>query len=80
MENKENYIRKDIIKSVEKAIINIFNCNERPSDLSVVDIINAAKEIHNLNEYEEIELYMFVQYTQKRFMKFFNVVINIDSN
>ena len=80
MENKENYIRKDIIKSVEKAIINIFNCNERSSDLSVVDIINAAKEIHNLNEYEEIELYMFVQYTQKRFMKFFNVVINIDSN
>lgn len=79
MENKENYIRKDVVKSVEEAIVEIFNCNNRSSDLSVVDIINAAKEIHNLNEYEEIELYMFVQYTQKRFMKFFNVVINIDS-
>ena len=79
MENKENYIRKDVVKSVEESIVEIFNCNNRSSDLSVVDIINAAKEIHNLNEYEEIELYMFVQYTQKRFMKFFNVVINIDS-
>lgn len=79
MENKENYIRKDVVKSVEEAIVEIFNCNNRSSDLSVVDIVNAAKEIHNLNEYEEIELYMFVQYTQKRFMKFFNVVINIDS-
>lgn len=79
MENKENYIRKYVVKSIEEAIVEIFNCNNRSSDLSVVDIINAAKEIHNLNEYEEIELYMFVQYTQKRFMKFFNVVINIDS-
>ena len=79
MVNKENYIRKDVVKSIEEAIVEIFNCNNRSSDLSVVDIINAAKEIHNLNEYEEIELYMFVQYTQKRFMKFFNVVINIDS-
>lgn len=79
MENKENYIRKDIVKSVERAIVNIFNCNERPSDLSVVDIINTAKEIHNLNKYEELELYMFVKFTQDRFMRFFNVVIDINS-
>ena len=79
MENKENYIRKDIVKSVERAIVNIFNCNERPSDLSVVDIINTAKEIHNLNKYEELELYMFVKFMQDRFMRFFNVVIDINS-
>lgn len=79
MENKENYIRKDIVKSFERAIVNIFNCNERPSDLSVVDIINTAKEIHNLNKYEELELYMFVKFTQDRFMRFFNVVIDINS-
>lgn len=79
MDNKENYIRKDIVKSVERTIINIFNFDERPSDLSVVDIINIAKEIHNLNKYEELELYMFVKFTQDRFMRFFNVVIDIDS-
>ena len=53
MENKENYIRKDIVKSVEKAIVEIFNCNNRSSDLSVVDVIEAAKELHNLNKAEE---------------------------
>lgn len=60
MENKENYIRKDIVKSVEKAIVEIFNCNNRSSDLSVVDVIEAAKELHNLNKAEEAELYLFV--------------------
>lgn len=50
MENKENYIRKDIVKSVEEAIVEIFNCNNRSSDLSVVDVIEAAKELHNLNK------------------------------
>ena len=43
MENKENYIRKDIVKSVEKAIIEIFNCNNRSSDLSVVEVIETAR-------------------------------------
>lgn len=57
MENKENYIRKDIVKSVEKAIIEIFNCNNRSSDLSVVEVIETAKELHNLNKAEEAELY-----------------------
>lgn len=47
MENKENYIRKDIVKSVEEAIVEIFNCNNRSSDLSVVDVIEAAKVLHN---------------------------------
>ncbi len=75
MENKENYIRKDIVKSVEEAIVGIFNCNNRPSDLSVVNVIEAAKELHNLNKAEEVELYLFVDYTQKRFIRFFNVVI-----
>lgn len=75
MENKENYIRKDIVKSVEEAIVEIFNCNNRPSDLSVVNVIEAAKEFHNLNKAEEVELYLFVDYTQKRFIRFFNVVI-----
>lgn len=75
MENKENYIRKDIVKSVEEAIVEIFNCNNRPSDLSVVNVIEAAKELHNLNKVEEVELYLFVDYTQKRFIRFFNVVI-----
>lgn len=75
MENKENYIRKDIVKSVEEAIVEIFNCNNRPSDLSVVNVIEAAKELHNLNKAEEVELYLFVDYTQKRFIRFFNVVI-----
>lgn len=75
MENKENYIRKDIVKSVEEAIVEIFNCNNRSSDLSVVDVIEAAKELHNLNKAEEAELYLFVRYTQIRFIRFFNVVI-----
>ena len=75
MENKENYIRKDIVKSVEKAIIEIFNCNNRSSDLSVVDLIEAAKVLHSLNEAEESELYLFVDYTQERFIRFFNVVV-----
>ena len=74
MENKENYIRKDIVKSIEEAIVEIFNCNNRSSDLSVVDVIEAAKELHNLNEAEETELYLFVKYTQIRFIRFFNVV------
>ncbi len=39
MENKENYIRKDIVKSVEEAIVEIFNCNNRPTDLSVTEVI-----------------------------------------
>ena len=73
MENKENYIRKDIVKSVEEAIVEIFNCNNRSSDLSVV--IEAAKELHNLNKAEEAELYLFVKYTQMRFIRFFNVVV-----
>ena len=72
MENKENYIRKDIVKSVEKAIIEIFNCNNRSSDLSVVEVIETAKELHNLNK---AELYLFVKYTQMRFIRFFNVVV-----
>lgn len=75
MENKENYIRKDIVKSVEKAIVEIFNCNNRSSDLSVVDVIEAAKVLHNLNEAEESELYLFVDYTQECFIRFFNVVV-----
>lgn len=75
MENKENYIRKDIVKSVEKAIVEIFNCDSRPSDLSVVNVIEAAKELHNLNNAEEAELYLFVEYTQIRFIRFFNVVV-----
>ena len=75
MENKENYIRKDVVKSVEEAIVEIFNCNNRSSDLSVVDVIEAAKELHNLNEAEETELYLFVDYTQERFIRFFNVVV-----
>lgn len=74
MENKDNYIRKDIVKSVEEAIVEIFNCNNRSSDLSVVDVIEAAKELHNLNKAEETELYLFVDYTQERFIRFFNVV------
>ena len=80
MESKNNYIRKEVVISVEKAIVNIFNCNERPGDLSVVDVINTAKEIHNLNVHEEKELYLFVQFTQQRFMRFFNVIISNDSN
>lgn len=75
MENKENYIRKDIVKSVEEAIVEIFNCNNRSSDLSVVDVIEAAKELHNLNKAEEAELYLFVKYTQIRFIRFFNVFV-----
>ncbi len=75
MENKENYIRKDIVKSVEEAIVEIFNCNNRSSDLSVVEVIETAKELHNLNKAEEAELYLFVRYTQIRFIRFFNVVI-----
>lgn len=75
MKNKENYIRKDIVKSVEEAIVEIFNCNNRSSDLSVVDVIEAAKELHNINEAEETELYLFVKYTQIRFIRFFNVVV-----
>lgn len=75
MENKENYIRKDIVKSIEEAIVEIFNCNNRSSDLSVVDVIEAAKELHNLNEAEETELYLFVKYTQICFIRFFNVVV-----
>lgn len=75
MENKENYIRKDIVKSIEEAIVEIFNCNNRLSDLSVIDVIEAAKELHNLNEAEETELYLFVKYMQIRFIRFFNVVV-----
>lgn len=75
MENKENYIRKDIVKSVEEAIVEIFNCNNRSSDLSVVEVIETAKELHNLNKAEEAELYLFVRYMQIRFIRFFNVVI-----
>ena len=75
MENKENYIRKDIVKSVEEAIVEIFNCNNRPVELSVVDVIETAKELHNLNKAEEAELYLFVDYTQKRFIRFFNVFV-----
>ena len=75
MENKENYIRKDIVKSIEEAIVEIFNCNNRSSDLSVVDVIEAAKELHNLNKAEETELYLFVKYTQIRFIRLFNVVV-----
>ena len=68
MENKENYIRKDIVKSVEEAIVEISNCNNRSSDLSVVEVIETAKELHNLNKAEEAELYLFVRYTQIRFV------------
>ena len=75
MENKENYIRKDIVKSVEEAIVEIFNCNNRPTDLSVTEVIETAKELHNLNKAEEAELYLFVKYTQMRFIRFFNVVV-----
>ena len=75
MENKENYIRKNVVKSVEEAIVEIFNCNNRSSDLSVIDVIEAAKELHNLNESEETELYLFVKYMQIRFIRFFNVVV-----
>lgn len=75
MENKENYIRKDIVKSVEEVIVEIFNDYNRPTDLSVVDVIKAAKELHSLNKAEEAELYLFVKYTQIRFIRFFNVVV-----
>lgn len=75
MENKENYIRKDVVKSVEEAIVEIFNCNNRPVELSVVDVIETAKELHNLNKAEEAELYLFVKYTQIRFIRFFNVFV-----
>lgn len=75
MENKENYIRKDIVKSVEEVIVEIFNDYNRPTDLSVTEVIEAAKELHNLNEAEETELYLFVKYTQIRFIRFFNVVV-----
>ena len=75
MENKENYIRKDIVKSVEEVIVEIFNDYNRPTDLSVVEVIETAKELHNLNKAEESELYLFVDYTQERFIRFFNVVV-----
>lgn len=75
MENKENYIRKDIVKSVEEVIVEIFNDYNRPTDLSVTEVIEAAKELHNLNKAEETELYLFVKYTQIRFIRFFNVVV-----
>ena len=75
MENKENYIRKDVVKSVEEAIVEIFNCNNRSADLSVIEVIEIAKELHNLNKAEEAELYLFVKYTQMRFIRFFNVVV-----
>lgn len=75
MENKENYIRKDVVKSVEEAIVEIFNCNNRPVELSVMDVIETAKELHSLNKAEETELYLFVKYTQMRFIRFFNVVV-----
>lgn len=79
MENKENYIRKDVVKHCKNAIVNIFNLSNRPTDFSVVEVIDYAKEKYNLNKYEELELYMFVKYTQDRFMRFFNVVIDIHS-
>lgn len=75
MENKENYIRKDIVKSVEEVIVEIFNDYNRPIDLSVTEVIETAKELHNLNKAEEAELYLFVKYTQMRFIRFFNVVV-----
>lgn len=75
MENKENYIRKDVVKSVEEAIVEIFNDYNRPNDLSVMEVIETAKELHNLNKAEEVELYLFVKYTQMRFIRFFNVVV-----
>lgn len=75
MENKENYIRKDIVKSVEEVIVEIFNDYNRPIDLSVTEVIEIAKELHNLNKAEEAELYLFVKYTQMRFIRFFNVVV-----
>lgn len=75
MENKENYIRKDVVKSVEEAIVEIYNCYNRPVELSVVDVIETAKELHNLNKAEEAELYLFVKYMQMRFIRFFNVVV-----
>ena len=53
MENKENYIRNDIVKSVKKTIVEIFNCNNRSSDLSVVDLIvwTADNKIKSLKEF-----------------------------
>lgn len=75
MENKENYIRKDIVKSVEEVIVEIFNDYNRPTDLSVTEVIETAKELYNLNKAEEAELYLFVKYTQMRFIRFFNVVV-----
>lgn len=75
MENKENYIRKDIVKSVEEVIVEIFNDYNRPIDLSVTEVIETAKELHNLNKAEEAELYLFVKCTQMRFIRFFNVVV-----
>lgn len=75
MENKENYIRKDIVKSVEEVIVEIFNDYNRPTDLSVTEVIETAKVLHNLNKAEEAELYLFVKYTQIRFIRFFNVVV-----
>lgn len=62
MENKENYIRKDLVKSIEEGIVEIFNCNNRPADLSVTDVIKTAKELNNLNKSEEAELYSFVEF------------------
>ena len=75
MENKENYIRKDIVKSVEEVIVEIFNDYNRPIDLSVTEVIETAKELYNLNKAEEAELYLYVKYTQMRFIRFFNVVV-----
>ena len=75
MENKENYIRKDVVKSIEEAIVEIFNDYNRPTDLSVTEVIETAKELHNLNKAEEAELYLFVKCTQMRFISFFNVVV-----
>ena len=75
MENKENYIRKDVVKSVEEVIVEIFNDYNRPIDLSVTEVIETAKELHNLNKAEEAELYLFVKCTQMRFIRFFNVVV-----
>lgn len=62
MENKEDYIRKDLVKSIEDGIVEIFNCNNRPADLSVTDVIKTAKELYNLNKAEEAELYSFVEF------------------
>ena len=62
MENKEDYIRKDLVKCIEKSIIYVFICNNRPTDLSVTDVIKTAKELYNLNKAEEAELYSFVEF------------------